>query len=136
MLDASVTLAAVLRDQAHGAAARTVLRGVAQTGAVVPALWRLEVGNILRVEQRRDRMTEEESAHIRAHLARLPIRSDTLTEASAWDATMALAIRHRLTLYDAAYLELALRLDLALASLDRRLTEAAQRAGVVSAILP
>jgi predicted nucleic acid-binding protein len=134
--DASVTLAAVLRHQTHGSAARAVLRGVVQTAAVVPALRRLELGNILLGEPRRNRLSEAESAQTLDHVVRLAIRGDTLTEASAWDATMALAVRHRLTLYHATYPELALRPDLPRASLDRRLMEAALRAGVVSAILP
>lgn len=134
VLDASVTLAGVLRDQAYGEAARDLLRDVAVSGAIVPMLWRLEVGNILLVEQRRNRLTETEASRIRSHLDRLPIRSDDQTEANAWGNTLSLAAQHRLTLYDATYLELSMRLDLPLASLDRRLTEAAIRAGVTTAI--
>ena len=66
-----------------------------------------------------------------ADLALLPIRLDAETDANAWGGTMRLAARHGLTVYDAAYLELALRRGLALATLDRELRAAAQTEGVV-----
>jgi len=109
VLDASVTLAGVLYDQVHGDEARDLLRGIAVSGAVVPALWRLEVGDILLVEQRRNRLAAANAAKIRARLARLPIHIDDQTETNAWGETLTLAFLYRLTLYDATYLEVAIQ---------------------------
>jgi predicted nucleic acid-binding protein len=81
--------------------------------------------------ERRGRIKPAESAAFVAMVEELPIVADRATGARALHETMSLAREHRLTAYDAAYLELAMRLSLPLASGDRRLAAAAERVGVV-----
>ena len=101
-----------------------------EDGAWVPALWRLEVANVLQmnVNRRRHRTTFRDATL--AELALLPIHLDVETNRHAWGETLRLAERHALTVYDAAYLELALRRKIALATLDRQLRAAAASHGV------
>lgn len=98
---------------------------LSHSGAWVPGLWRLEVANVLEMGVRRKRHSADFRDATLFDLAQLPIQVDADTDRQAWDATLHLAIRHQLTLYDAAYLELALRRDLALATLDEALRNAA-----------
>lgn len=99
-------------------------------GAVVPALWHLEVGNTLIVAERRRRITAAALDRTADDLAALPIMIDERPVLETWRTSIALASRHRLTVYDAAYLELARRLRLPLATLDRDLRKAAKAEGV------
>ncbi|MBW4092290.1 MAG: type II toxin-antitoxin system VapC family toxin [Proteobacteria bacterium] len=128
VLDASVVLAALLPEQ-HSDRARDILIQVAAEGARVPSLWPLEIGNVLLIAQRRGLIRAEERARFLDQLARLPIAVDPETAARAWPDIAPLAERHRLTLYDAAYLELSLRAALPLASFDAALRRAAADAG-------
>jgi predicted nucleic acid-binding protein len=98
---------------------------VAKEGAIVPSLWRLEVANILKIGIRRGRNTAQFRDAALMDLETLPIEIDDQTDLHAWHTTLHLADLHNLTLYDASYLELALRRDLPLASLDRDLRAAA-----------
>lgn len=98
---------------------------------MVPTLWRLEVANVLRNAVRRGRREEAYADHSLARLARLAISSDEETDHHAWAATRQLSRAENLTLYDAAYLELALRKRLPLASCDSDLIAAAERHAVV-----
>lgn len=130
VLDSSATLAWIYGDETTEAI-RLLYERIADQGALVPTLWRLEVANALTLAVRCGRIdTEFRDAALR-DLAVLDIITDRQTDAHAWDGTLHLADAHRLTLYDAAYLELALRYALPLASLDRNLCAAANRAGVV-----
>jgi len=103
---------------------------VAEKGAVVPSLWPLEIGNVLLIAERKKRITLEQRKKAIHTLAELPISVDMMTSDHAWLETMELAERYSLTLYDASYLELALRRSLTLATLDSSLNQAAQLAGV------
>jgi predicted nucleic acid-binding protein len=125
VLDASVTLAWALASEAGADLADTVLRRVAEQGAAVPVLWRLEVGNALLMAERRKRIRFERVDSVWRQLAEQPIEIDPDTNARAWTATAFLVRRHGLTLYDAAYLELAVRRCLPLATLDAALARAA-----------
>jgi predicted nucleic acid-binding protein len=125
VIDASITLAWVYSDE-NTRAIEGVLRLVTEKGAWVPALWRLEVANILETGVRRGRTTAAERDAILSDLALLPITVDPETDKHAWGPTLRLSIRHRLTSYDAAYLELAQRRRLPLATLDRELQIAAR----------
>ena len=125
VLDSSVTLAWVYVEQTSPEVDR-VLQLVTSTGAWVPSLWRLEVANILEMGVRRGRHDMAFRDATLADLALLPISIDQDTEAHAWGATLRLAEQHRLTVYDAAYLELAKRRGLALATLDAELRRAAK----------
>ena len=98
--------------------------------AVVPAIWRLEVANGLQSGIRRGRVTLEKRDALLTALADMDIRADLETDHHAWSTTVRLADRHRLTVYDASYLELAQRLGLPLASLDKALRDAGSAAGV------
>jgi len=130
VLDASVVMASVLPDEVHGKTALAVIQRITIAGAVVPSLWRIEVGNALLVTERRKVILPEQSVTIRSRLAALPITIDRETSSHAWEATLNLARKHGLTLYDSTYLELALRLRLPLASLDRQLCRAASAENV------
>lgn len=125
VLDSSVVLAWVYSDETTPAIDQ-VFDQISQSGAWVPALWRLEVANILEVSVRRGRHDACFRDSTLADLALLPIQTDLETDRHAWGATARLAERHGLTLYDAAYLELALRRELPLATLDRDLRAAAR----------
>lgn len=129
VLDSSATLAWVYADEITEPI-RHVFNLVSETGAWVPGLWKLEVASILETGVRRGRHDGAFRDSTLADLALLPIKVDAETDQQAWGATLQLSERHRLTLYDAAYLELALRRGLPLASLDGELRGAAQAEGV------
>ncbi|MDR0771363.1 MAG: type II toxin-antitoxin system VapC family toxin [Burkholderiales bacterium] len=129
VLDSSIALTWCFEDEATPAADALLMR-LSYDGAYAPSLWPLEVLNALLMAQRRRRMTEEARQDRTMFLRKLPITLDPETAAQAWGTTNRLAERHRLTLYDAAYLELAQRLDLPLASLDADLREAAKALGI------
>ena len=124
MLDSSVTVAWLFRDE-QTEAVREVLRRVTQSGAIVPALWRIEVANALQTAMRRGRIDRAYRDASIADLGILDIIVDSDSNRHVWTATLSLADRFELTLYDAVYLELAQRRGLPLASLHRQLREAA-----------
>jgi predicted nucleic acid-binding protein len=99
---------------------------------MVLSLWHLELANTLVVGERRGRCTQAEATAFLARLAGLPIGVDPHTMAHAWADTIRLARTHTLSAYDAAYLELAIRQGLPLATLDARLATAAAAAGVAT----
>ncbi len=103
------------------------MRMVAREGAVVPSLWRLEVANVLRNAVRRGRCDEAYASRSLARLGRLLITTDEETDDHAWGETRSLSREENLTLYDAAYLELAKRKSACLASCDAALLAAAAR---------
>ena len=131
VIDSTVALAAVLPER-HSDAAREVLLRVAEQGAIVPAHWHLEVGNILLAAERRGVMGGELRAIIQKQLSILPIATDMETAERAWADTADLALEYGLSLHDAAYLELALRRGAVLATFDAKLLLAAQVAGAQS----
>lgn len=125
VLDCSVTLAWVHRDETTKPV-EDVFEKLIQAGAWVPGLWRLEIANVLEMNVRRRRYTTGFRDSALADLALLPVHLDTETDRHAWGAIARLAERHQLTLNDAAYLELALRRGLPLATLDKDLRTAAR----------
>lgn len=129
VLDCSVTLAWVYGDETTPAV-RALFETIWDGGAWVPSLWRLEVANVLEMGVRRGRHDSAFREATLTDLALLPIQFDAETDQHAWGATARLATRHQLTLYDAAYLELARRRDIPLATLDRELRVAADAEGV------
>jgi predicted nucleic acid-binding protein len=124
VLDSSVALAWVYSAETTEAIS-TVFTRVVENGAWVPALWRLEIANVLEMGVRKGRSNAGFRDAALADLALLPITVDQETDRQAWGSTAKLAARHRLTLYDAAYLELARRRSLPLATLDSELRAAA-----------
>lgn len=133
VIDSSVAVSWVLDDE-RTKANLAVLDQVVAHGAVVPAIWHLEVANSLTIALRRERTTAFLRDQAFADLGELDIEIDGETTAIAWSATVGIADRYRLTVYDAAYLELAQRRRLPLATLDRTLAAAAQQAGVALAL--
>lgn len=129
VLDSSATLAWIYSDETTEPI-RRLFEAVADEGAVVPALWRLEVANSLTVAVRRGRIDADFRRASLADLAVLDIATDQHTDFHAWDETLNLADRFRLTLYDATYLELAGRRGLPLATLDAELRAAATALGL------
>ena len=106
------------------------LNHVTEKGAIVPSLWSLEVGNVLLIAERNKRISSEQRHKALYTLTELPISVDTMTAHHAWLEAMELAENYGLTLYDASYLELALRRSLPLATFDKVLKKAAKSAGV------
>jgi len=129
VVDASIALAWVYPDERDPVAERA-LDVVVQSSGLVPTIWHLEVANSIAQSIRRGRVTASERDLALADLMRLDIEVDPETNRQAWNVTLALAERFGLTVYDAAYLELALRRRLPLASLDRELRAAAVEVGV------
>ena len=129
VLDASMAMAWFL-DEDQADAAQGVLDFVVGDSAVVPSLWRLEVANSLQYSVRRKRIDRLFADECLIQLSRLNILIDSETDEHAWGETRRLAIKHGLTVYDAAYLELAIRRGLPLASCDGELIAAAKKVGV------
>jgi predicted nucleic acid-binding protein len=129
VLDNSVALAWCFEDE-QTPAVMDLLDRVAEKGATAPLLWPLEALNGLLIAERRRRLDGARRARLTAFLRELPIMLDPDTAQTAWETTARLAERFNLSVYDAAYLELAERRRLPLASLDRELREAAVAAGL------
>jgi predicted nucleic acid-binding protein len=129
VIDASVALSWVYSDE-QSAASDALLARVADQGAVVPALWRLEIANALQVGIKRKRIDAAYRDSSIQIFLRLPIEIDLETNDYAWTTILQLADLYQLTLYDASYLELALRRTLPLATRDEELAAAASAAGV------
>ena len=129
VLDGSVTMVWGFEDETDEYA-EAILERMPDLQAHVPSLWPLEVANALLVGERRRRITSAETARFLAILGAFPITVDDQTVAHAWADTMHLARAHNLSSYDAAYLELAIRLGLPLAALDGKLKTAAGAMGV------
>src|SRR6516164_858936 len=121
VIDASIATAWVVADE-HVNAELAFAR-IATEEAIVPALWWYELRNVLVLGERRGRLTERETIRFLRDISRLAITMDASPDESR---VLTLARRHRLTVYDAAYLELAAREALPLATLDAELAAAAQ----------
>ena len=130
IVDASVSAAWILPDEATEQT-EAMLRATATHEVWVPALWLLEMGNLLLTAQRRKRITADKRRELAAAAAGLRIKVDR--EPVAITALDGIAAIHGLTAYDAAYLELALRRRLPLATLDGALASAMVKAGVAAA---
>lgn len=130
VLDSSASLIWAFADEATpaGDALLNDLRGGLR--AWVPALWHLEVSNALLGALRRGRARRADVDSFMAAMRAVDIVVDEQTHGLAWDRTFGLAESHGLTTYDAAYLELALRLGLPVATLDHALRAACAKAGV------
>jgi predicted nucleic acid-binding protein len=130
VLDASVTLAWCFPDE-HTAYAEAVLDLLANgVEAMAPAIWPFEVGNALLAGEKRNRVTVAQVTSILRRIADLPISVDPVQADHAFEHVLPLARQTGLTEYDAAYLELSLRLGLPLATLDTKLRQSAKDVGV------
>lgn len=129
VLDCSVAVSWCFADEA-APETDALLQRVRDETASVPALWHLEIGNVLLQAERRGRITMAAAAARLELLGALPIATDDGTPLRLLRDVVALARAENLTTYDAAYLELAIRRALPLATKDRRLQQAAKRIGV------
>ncbi len=130
VLDCSVALAWALPDEAAGKSTRFLESLDPNDRLWVPALWWYELSNGLVVAQRRHRLTEAERLRLTQLYETLPIHTDAhLNADTAW-RFQTIAKAEGLSAYDAAYLELAQRRGIGLATLDKHLTTAARKAGV------
>jgi predicted nucleic acid-binding protein len=129
VLDASVALSWCFKNEAT-ALGDQVLERLAIESASVPAIWHLEIANVLVLSERRGRITAANSSEFIALVETLDVVVDEETPSRAVGHVFDLARAERLTAYDAAYLELAMRLGLPLASKDTDLCDAAERLGV------
>ena len=129
VLDASMTMAWVFPDEASETTDR-LLESLLERQAYAPGLWPIEVANAFLVATRRRRLEVGEWPLIRRSLEALPIAVDSVSPASVWSAVLELAHERGISVYDAMYLELALRMRLPLATLDGRLAAQAQAVDV------
>ena len=122
VLDASIAACWAFEDEDHPVAA-VALERIRTDEARAPSLWWFEVRNTLLVNERRGRLTEADVAAFLRGLSRLGVTLDRTPDEAA---LLALARRHRLTVYDASYLELTQREGIPLATLDSELANAAR----------
>ena len=112
----------------------SILSRVSTAGALVPAVWPLEIANSLTVAVRKGRIDRSFRDELLSNLRRLRIDVDASQRDLPWFTTINFADRHDLTIYDASYLELAKRTGLPLATLDKALIRAARAEGLT--VLP
>ena len=127
VLDASVAACWAFDDEDHPTAA-LALKRIRTDEAMVPSLWWFEVRNTLIINERRGRLTQADTSTFLRGLSRLGVTVDRLPEEQP---VLTLAREHQLTVYDASYLELALRERQPLATLDEALAAAAKAVGVM-----
>ncbi len=129
VLDCSVSMTWWFVDEVDDYADR-VLDALDDAAALVPSIWPLEVANALLVAERRSRFTPADTWRTLDNLRALPIIIDEERSVTTIANVVSLAREYKLSAYDGAYLELATRLGLPLASRDRALIEAGERCGV------
>jgi len=129
VVDNSVVMSWCFKDEANKYT-DAVLDSLAESYAVVPSIWPLEVVNALLVSERRRRLSEAASIRFLTLLAQLPLTVEQEQSEKAMMRILALARKHKLSSYDASYLDLAMRSGLPIATLDKNLRAAAKRAQV------
>ncbi len=127
VLDASVIIARLLGENEERERVDRSMAAVVSVGAWVPQLWHYEVRNSLLMAERQGRIDQADTANGLDSLIELPVQTD---ESLEFEAVLPFARRHGLTYYDAVYVELAVRLDAALATLDQAMMRAAEAEGV------
>lgn len=130
VLDCSAAVPWVFGDEATEATDRLLDEMAGGQSVWVPSIWHLELGKVLVGAMRKKRIDAAGVEAFLSQLGQLEIMTDPETCARAWGKTLDLAQLHRLSTYDAAYLELAMRRGLALATLDEALSAACRTAGV------
>ena len=129
IVDCSIAMAWLFNDEATPKTAALLNRLATET-ALVPAWWFIEITNVLAMAERKGRIKPTESDAFIADLSKLGIERDDEAPDRAFTHLLALCRRHRLTSYDAIYLDLAVRRNLPLATLDDALRKAAHKSGV------
>jgi len=130
VIDSSIALAWALPDETSKEAERFLSRLSIRSILWVPALWWYEMANALLMAQRRKRLTEAGRIRLMELYRKLPIRTDMMLDSDIMWHFHTLAMEYNLSAYDAAYLELAQRRGLGLATVDQHLHAAAQKAGI------
>lgn len=130
VLDCSVSISWIFSDE-HSDYAEAVLKLLEARQGIVPLIWFLEMANVLLVGERRGRITQAQTTQALSLLDALDLVVDDNTENQAFSTILTLGREQGLAAYDAAYLELAMRLQLPLATLDTRLAAVANLCGVV-----
>lgn len=129
VVDASLTVSWCFADETTSHS-QSILKALDSTHAVVPAHWAFEVANALGMAERKGRISAEGIDEFLIRLRRLPIYVDRREPSLLWQAILPLANKYRLSAYDAAYLELARREGIALATLDDDLRVASTELGI------
>jgi len=129
VVDCSIAMAWLFHDEATPKTAALLDRLAAET-ALVPAWWFIEITNVLAMAERKGRVSAPQSDAFIADLGKLAIERDNEGPERAFTHLLSLCRRHRLTSYDAIYLDLAIRRSLPLATLDDDLRRAAHKLGV------
>lgn len=129
VVDASIALTWIFSDE-RSPNTDAIFRRVGIEGAQVSAIFHIEVGNVVIQAEKRNRISAAYAAERLGIIEALPITVDWETTKAAWRQTLELSRAEALTLYDASYLELALRLGANLATLDSALAKAALRRGL------
>lgn len=129
VLDASVTMAWLFEDEATRTT-EALLDRLNSEEALVPTLWAYEVGNVLLMAERRKRITEAQGRRFSQLLESLPISISDSHLISLWSSAIVVARAHGLSVYDGAYLDLAMREGMPLATRDKALRKAARKLGV------
>lgn len=129
VVDNSVVMSWCFEDEGNSYA-EAVLESLESGEAFVPAIWPLEVGNVLLAAERKKRLSQAAVVRFLMLLGGLPISVEQETPERMLKEIVSLARQHRLSTYDASYLDLAMRLDLPLATLDASLTKAAKKSKV------
>ncbi|MFY0696715.1 MAG: type II toxin-antitoxin system VapC family toxin [Balneola sp.] len=122
VIDASIAMSWCFPDENNDLADKA-LSNLIYEGAIVPSIWWYEIRNVLLIGERRNRIVKNDSEAFLKHVNRLPIEID---QSHSNDLTLEIARNHDLTVYDAAYVELADRVGCKLATLDRLLNQAAE----------
>lgn len=130
ILDCSVTMAWLFEDEKTRYTEEILKQLTQHAKAVVPPLWYIEVNNVLLVAERRHRVTVVQTQHFWEILRQLPIDMQHQQTHHDIDSILNLGRQYQLSAYDATYLDLAIKLNFPLASLDKALLKAAQNAGV------
>lgn len=130
VLDCSVTMAWCFEDEITEYS-ENALNSLFNAKAIVPPLWDLEVTNVLLQALRKKRITKMQLIRFKDSLSLLPIQIQYAQEHRSINSIMALAEETGLTIYDAVYLELALRQNLPIATLDKTLRQAAKKMNVI-----
>ncbi len=129
VLDCSIAMAWLFHDESTPKTVALLNRLAAET-ALVPGWWFIEIANVLTSAERKGRINDAQSDAFIANLSKLGIEQDDEGPDRAFTHLLALCRKHRLTSYDAIYLDLAIRRSLPLATLDGDLRKTAKKLGV------
>jgi predicted nucleic acid-binding protein len=129
VLDSSVTLTWLFQDESTRQS-QQLLEQLESQSALVPALWMLEIVNVMALAERKGRIAAAESDEFIDELSKLNIDVESDKTDQVFTDILPLTREHRLTSYDAVYLDLAIRRQLPLATLDESLRKAAKKVGV------